>query len=91
MACLNVDEFRKIHNHQLKSIGFPNNLVQDLFNQLSSDDEPSIDTKQSLEIKKSGNTSKFIIIVSFPSSPGHFLLWTWVAWVSIPFFKLHHH
>ena len=58
MACLNVDEFRKIHNHQLKSIGFPNNLVQDLFNQLSNDDETLPAIKEAFEIKKSGNTSK---------------------------------
>ena len=61
MACSNLDEFRKIHNHQLKSIGFPNNLVKDLYNKLSGDDEPSTDTtNQSFEIKKSGNTSEYI-------------------------------
>jgi len=38
MACTNVDEFRKIHNHQLKGIGFPSELVQELFQQLSGED-----------------------------------------------------
>uniref|UniRef100_A0A7M5XA26 CS domain-containing protein n=2 Tax=Clytia hemisphaerica TaxID=252671 RepID=A0A7M5XA26_9CNID len=61
MACTNMDEFRKIHNHQLKSIGFPNELVQNLYNQLANDDTSSPKIIDTFQVKKSGNTRPLLL------------------------------
>lgn len=56
MACTSLEEFVHVHQPQLKAIGFPSNLVSDLYEELSS--ERRKEPKDYFSIKKVANSRK---------------------------------